>query len=53
MGELKTLILVAIVVVFAIAILHIRDGRKIKRLHDDRSKSSGDGGNAINKGDAR
>ena len=53
MGELKALIIVAVVVVFAIAILHIRDGRKIKRFSDGRSKSSGDGGDAINKGDAR
>lgn len=53
MGELKTLILVAIVVVFAVAILHIRDGRKIKRLHDGRAKPPVNGRDALNEGGPR
>ena len=53
LGELKTLIVIALVLVFVISVLHVRDGQKIKRLHDDRPKPTGDGGNAINKGDAR
>ena len=53
LGEIKALIVIALVLVFAIALIQIRDGRKIKRLHDDRPKLAGDGRNASDKGNAR
>lgn len=53
MDAWKAIIILTVTGFAMLSALHVLDGRKIKRIHNDRPDSIGDGGDEGNKGDAR